>query len=77
MCIKLRNGRDSVKRGICRISSVQTIDFHNASPPYHDVESSQHVFLSNGQLLGAHDDVVDGDVDELDKEPNEALKDKT
>ena len=41
------------------------------------MESSWHVFLSIRQLgLRAHDDVVDGDVDELDKEPNEALEDK-
>ena len=76
MCIKLRNGRDSVKRGICRISSVQTIDFHKASPPSHKIDFSQHVFLSIGQLLRAHDYVVDGDVDELDEEPDEALKHK-
>ena len=40
------------------------------------MESSQHVFLSIGQLLRAHDDVVDGDVDELDEESDESLKHK-
>ena len=32
------------------------------------------LFESIGELLRAHDDVVDGDVDELDEEPDEALK---